>query len=193
MKANFRYAPMLLCELQPLPTGPEWTYEPKLDGWRMLGAVATGSVTFVSRANNDLTSRYPAVAADLPAALSGHGAVVDGEMIAVDAQGKMSYNALRSPKAQTIHCIFDLIELDGVPLLNKPLEERRARLDDIFVAQPHIEKIAVVDDYEALLSAAKEQGLEGVVAKRLGSFYQPGVRSRDWYKQLLIRHKSWNH
>jgi len=181
----------MLATLGAQPAGPEWLHEVKWDGMRVLVDVRDHAVRLFARSGRDVSVSYPELAG-----IGNHlqDALLDGEIIAL-ADGIPSFAAL----AQRMHVsdarraaelaerypvsvmTFDLLRLYGVELLNRPLQNRRASLDQLDLA-PGWMASPTYDDGVALLSATREQGLEGVVAKRRGSVYQPGRRSRDWIK-----------
>jgi bifunctional non-homologous end joining protein LigD len=179
------YAPMLATLVEEVPHGPEWAYEVKWDGYRALAYLRGGEVRLVSRNRNDLTGRFPTVAKALPKAVKSPDCVLDGEVCALDEDGRPSFSAMQQGKAGTtiVYEAFDLLELDGEPLLELPLRERRARLERLLDGRHTTIRFSeAFDDGDALLEAARAQRLEGVMAKRLESRYQPGKRSRDWLK-----------
>jgi bifunctional non-homologous end joining protein LigD len=110
--------------------------------------------------------------------------VVDGEVCALDERGRPSFRRCsRKSDTQIVYAVFDVFEIDGVPVTGLPLEERRERLEALLDArQKTVQVSALFDDGEALYAAAVEQGLEGVMAKRKGSRYLEGKRTRDWLK-----------
>ena len=111
--------------------------------------------------------------------------VVDGEVCALDEDGRPSFSAMQQGKPGTpiVYFVFDLLEVDGEPLVDLPLEERRKRLEKLLDKRNRTVRYSeTFDDGEALFEAAKQQHLEGIMAKRLGSKYLPGRRSRDWLK-----------
>ena len=186
-KGGFRndYKPMLATLAEAVPTGGDWLYEIKWDGYRALGYVRAGEARLLSRNDNDLTARFPAVAKALAKAARSPNCVVDGEVCALDADGRPSFSAMQQGKPDTpiVYAVFDLLELDGVPILDRPLTERRERLEELLDAdQKTIQISAAFDDGEGLYEAALERRLEGVMAKRRGSRYLEGKRSRDWLK-----------
>ncbi len=183
-RATRRYSPMLASLAEKLPSGSVWLFEPKWDGYRAVGYVRGGEVTLLSRNGNDLTKRFASIAKELPKALRSPDAVVDGEVCALDEQGRPSFSAMQQGKPGTplVYEVFDLIELDGEPLVELPLTERRERLEALVAPSRLVQLSGTFDDGEALLEAAREQGLEGVMAKRAVSRYQEGKRSRDWLK-----------
>ncbi|RZU32031.1 non-homologous end-joining DNA ligase [Blastococcus saxobsidens] len=177
-----------------------WGYEFKWDGVRAVAGVRAEELTLTSRKGTAITVRYPEVGR-LPAALSGHDAVVDGEIVLLDAAGRPDFGALQNRMHRTgpevprmaaarpvSYLVFDLLSWDGEDLLALPYAERRARLETLglaghrWVATPWFP-----GGGEQVLAASEENGLEGVVAKRLDSPYRPGSRSPDWRKIKNIR------
>jgi bifunctional non-homologous end joining protein LigD len=177
------YKAMLATLSQGLPTGDGWVFEPKWDGYRAI-AYVRGDVRLVSRNGNDLTERFSSVARQLPSALRSPDCVLDGEVVALGENGRASFSAMQQGRAGTrlVYEIFDLLELDREPLVDLPLTERRARLEALVVPHSAVQVSGEFDDGAALFEAAQEQHLEGVMAKRPGSRYQEGKRSRDWLK-----------
>lgn len=167
-------------------TGTGWRFEVKWDGYRAVATVGGGRATFRSRGGIDLTATYPELA-ELAGLLAAHRAVLDGEIVVLDDNGRPRFELLqgqaRSPR--TAHyMVFDLMHLDGVSLLRRPYLERREKLRDLLGAGGT--NIHVPDDLgteaSTALSASAEQQLEGVVAKREDSVYQPGQRAHTWVK-----------
>jgi bifunctional non-homologous end joining protein LigD len=176
------YKAMLATLAEELPAGGDWTFEAKWDGYRALGYVRGGGAKLVSRNGNDLTERFGLVAKALAKAVRTPDCVVDGEVCALDEKGRPSFSAMQQGSSALVYEVFDLLELDGVPLVDLPLSERRTRLEALLDPAPAVQVSGVFDDGEALLEAAREQGLEGVMAKRAGSRYAEGRRTRDWLK-----------
>jgi bifunctional non-homologous end joining protein LigD len=184
---RIRYRPMLSTSTDTLPQGEGWLYEPKWDGYRAIVTVSSGNVTFTSRNGNDLTERFRECARRAALAIRTADAVLDGEICALDDQGRSRFSALQEGTGTLVLVLFDILELDSEPLIDLKLVERRERLEQ--VVYPSAGGVVVspqFEDGEALLEAAREQGLEGVVAKRADSRYQPGRRSPDWRK-LKVR------
>lgn len=182
---------MLLQPVKPgetLPVGPEWVFQPKLDGYRMVAYVGLEKTWLLSKSGTDYADRYTDVVDEFPSALPGHAAVLDGEMVGLDARGRESFAELRRKMAHVAFCAFDVLRLDDTELINEPYHERRRLLEEILVPSEHIWLMPQYDDPVALLAAVAEQGLEGVVAKRRDSIYTPGKRSYDWRKQRLRRY-----
>ncbi|MCZ2860351.1 non-homologous end-joining DNA ligase [Blastococcus sp. VKM Ac-2987] len=188
----------MLASAGELPTAAEdggWAYEFKWDGVRAVATVRSGVPTLSSRKGTDITVRYPEVTR-LPAALAGHDVVVDGEIVMMDAAGRPDFGALQNRMHRTgpevprmaaaapvTYLVFDLLELDGEDLRSRPYAARRELLDELapagrrWVLTPWFRGGGA--DVQA---ASEENGLEGVVAKRLTSPYREGVRSPDWRK-----------
>jgi bifunctional non-homologous end joining protein LigD len=179
------YRPMLATLASELPTGDGWLFEVKWDGFRAIGRVSGGEATLTSRNGNDLTARFANVAKELPKALKTPDAVLDGEVCALDEQGRSSFSAMQQGKPGTpiVYYVFDLLEVEGKPLLDRPLAERRERLEKLLDRRSRTIRLSeTFDDGQALLEAAREQGLEGVIAKRADSRYAEGKRTRDSLK-----------
>jgi bifunctional non-homologous end joining protein LigD len=182
------YRPMLASLADAIPRGDDWTFEVKWDGYRALGYVRNGEATLRSRNGNDLTERFPQIARALEKAVRSPECVVDGEVCALDERGRPSFSAMQQGKQSTplVYAVFDVLEVDGVPVVDLPLDERRERLAALLSpttkGAQQVQQSVAFDDGEALLDAAKQQGLEGVMAKKLGSRYCEGKRTRDWLK-----------
>jgi bifunctional non-homologous end joining protein LigD len=181
--SNRIYKPMLATLAETLP--PDWVYEVKWDGYRALGYVRAGEAKLVSRRGNDLNGRFPAIAKALEKAVRSPECVVDGEVCALDENGRPSFSAMQQGKQDTplVYEIFDVLEIDGVPTVDLPYLERRDRLQKLL--DKRVRNVQISDyfeDGESLLDVAKQQSLEGVMAKRPSSRYCEGRRTRDWLK-----------
>jgi bifunctional non-homologous end joining protein LigD len=183
---------MLATKGDHVPAGSDWTHEVKWDGMRVLVDVVDGRTRIWSRNENDVTVSFPE--------LRGLGEVaddvlLDGEVVAL-GEGVPSFGALAdrmhvrdaaraqrlSEKNPVTLIVFDVLRLHGEDLRDKPLFERREillglGLDDVSWQVP-----PTYDDGQMLLTAAENQGLEGIVSKKLSSRYRPGLRSKDWLK-----------
>jgi bifunctional non-homologous end joining protein LigD len=175
----------------------QWAFEVKWDGVRAVCHSEPGRMRLHSRNLLDITPRYPEVGR-LNRALSHHRAVLDGEIVALDAEGKPSFGALQrrmhvgsetavrrlAKETPVTYVIFDLLWLDGHSLMDLPYTERRARLAALDLGDGGRWRVPdhVVGHGEQLLAATAEQGLEGVIAKRLDSKYEPGRRTPAWLK-----------
>jgi bifunctional non-homologous end joining protein LigD len=181
------YKPMLatLSETNQMPRGDGWEYEIKWDGYRIVARVAGGEAQLRSRKDQDYTQRFEKVARELVKALKTPDCVVDGEVCALDENGRPSFSAMQQGKEGTpiVYYVFDLLEVDGEPLIDLPLSERRARLRKLLDGRNRTVLFSEsFDDGAALLRAAEEQHLEGIMGKKLDSRYLPGKRSSDWLK-----------
>ncbi len=188
--------PMLALLAQKLPEGPDWIYEVKWDGVRTLLTIANGSVTLQSRNGLSYDTYFPELK-DVPAALALSTGVADGEIVAMDSSGKISFQAIqprlrRTPfgkKGDGPHGIslylFDLLFKDGKDLRKLPLSKRRALLIKTLRPNDHIKLSGTLDGSAGeVMDLAAEHGLEGIVAKRLDSLYASG-RSGAWIKVKL--------
>jgi bifunctional non-homologous end joining protein LigD len=178
-----RFEPMLCESAEQPPDGPEWRYELKLDGYRAIGFKTDGQAHLWSRNGKDFVRRFPEVAkaiASLP-----EDTAIDGEIVALDADGKPSFAFLQGfakGTAPIVFYAFDLLILRGKDLRLSPLEERRS-LRKIVDGLPEIIRYSETFRVPAatLVRVVRENGLEGIVAKRVGSTYRSG-RSGDWLK-----------
>jgi bifunctional non-homologous end joining protein LigD len=176
-----------------VPTGPQWVHEVKWDGIRVLVEVRGDRLRLSSRNENDVTAAYPELAG---LAGLGHDVLLDGEVIAFGADGVPRFAALadrmhvrNARKAESLArtnpvtlIVFDLLELDGEDLTGRPLTERRKLLTGLDLGAGPWQVPATYDDGPMLLDATEQQGLEGIVSKRLDSRYHYGRRSADWLK-----------
>ena len=181
--------PMLLLRTEKLPEGPDWQYELKLDGYRALAIKTAGKVHLRSRNDNDFNARYPGIVTALSA--MPDETVLDGEVVALDAEGRPSFNTLQnygSAGAPLHFFIFDLLVLKGKEVMGEPLAKRRALIEKHVLpklADP-IRYSPILDaSLKDLIASVKAQGLEGLVAKRRGSAYQSGERSGAWMKMRV--------
>lgn len=175
---------------------PSWV-EVKWDGIRAMGTWSDGRMLLHARRGTDITARYPELTADGAPFLPAADAVVDGEIVAFDAQGRPSFSLLQNRMHLTrpreierevirtpiVYMLFDLLRLDGHDLTSMPLHQRRTLLDDLVAdLDAPVQVPPVFDDLDAALAASEQFGLEGVVAKDPGSRYRPGLRSPSWLK-----------
>jgi bifunctional non-homologous end joining protein LigD len=188
----------MMAQLGKLPRDDaRWAFEIKWDGVRAICQSEPGRMRLYSRNLLDITPRYPELGR-LNRALSHHRAVLDGEVVALDAEGRPSFGALQRRMHVTgestvrrlardtpvTYVVFDLLWLDGHSLMDLPYEERRARLAELDLGDGERWRVPdyVVGRGAQLLAATEQQGLEGVIAKRLDSVYEPGRRSPSWVK-----------
>jgi bifunctional non-homologous end joining protein LigD len=197
-----RLVPMMARPSDKLPR-PErgWSYEVKWDGVRAIAYAQPGRLRLESRNLNEITDAYPEVRGIL-IDLGMHEAVLDGEIVAFDDNGRPSFERLQSrmhvtsPNAvrrlmgstPVVYAIFDVLYLDGHSLMDLPYTERRERLEQLELGGPAWRVPSVHRDAgKRLLEATASQGLEGVVAKRLDSHYEPGRRTGAWLKIKHVR------
>jgi bifunctional non-homologous end joining protein LigD len=176
--------PRLVAEL---PEGREWLYEVKWDGYRIEALKHGEEVRLLSRRGNDLTADYPAVAEALRK-IPAHSVLTDGEVVALDDEGRPSFQLLQhrsSGRGSIVDYVFDLLELEGKSCRAQPLEERKAKLASLVEGTGLRFSAALMGAPGRILEQIRRLGLEGVVAKRRGSPYQPGERSADWVKVKL--------
>lgn len=177
------YEPMLATLVEDVPSGDGWLFEIKWDGFRTLCRLAAGEARLWSRTGKDLAGRFPSIARALPLALRTSDCVVDGEVCALDAEGRPSFALMQRGEGTLVYEAFDLLELEGEVLLEWPLAERRARLEELVDTRSGLVRFsASFPDGAALYEAATAKGLEGVMAKRADSPYRPGKRTREWLK-----------
>jgi len=190
---------MLATKTDRVPTGAQWLHEVKWDGVRVLVDVRDGLVRMTSRNDNNVTPAWPEISVP---PLGDRDLLVDGEVIALNERGLPDFRVLqhrmhlRNAKevARLVKSVpatlmvFDLLRLDGADLAERPLEERRALLEELPLADSTWQVPAAYDDGDMLFDATRQQGLEGVVSKRRGSRYRFDARSEDWRK-LAHRHR----
>jgi bifunctional non-homologous end joining protein LigD len=179
------YEPMLPSLSREMFQRADWVYEPKLDGYRALAFVDRDHVHLRSRGGQAYERRYPRIAQTL-AVQPVDRAVFDGEVVAVGADGRISFQRLQQQAADAStllhYVVFDLLYLDGFDLRATPLMDRKALLHAVLAPLDGIEEVVGFDDGTELLAAARQQGLEGVVAKKRDSVYEAGTRVRSWLK-----------
>jgi bifunctional non-homologous end joining protein LigD len=171
-----------------LPGGAEWLYEVKFDGYRALVIKNGDRVEIRSRNDKDLTAAYPGIAA-AARKFDARQATVDGEVVAVDASGRPSFQALQHRSAHPGHAIvfyaFDLLHLNGRDLTGEPLDARRQLLPSVLDRSGILMSVDLPGDLRHVIAAVQSLGLEGVIAKRKSSRYTPGDRSASWLKLKL--------
>ncbi|MFI6567465.1 non-homologous end-joining DNA ligase [Streptomyces sp. NPDC050534] len=189
--------------LPPPAQDARWAYETKQDGQRVVAYLSgDGGLRLRARSGEDITDAYPELR-PLGTALGATPAVLDGEVLALDEQGRADFQLLQSrmglahspakaarqaAKVPVHLVLFDVMHLEGERLTGHPYLRRRRRLEELGLQGPYWSTpSAVVGHGEEALRATLEHGLEGVVCKRLDSVYEPGVRSRSWIKIRNMR------
>jgi bifunctional non-homologous end joining protein LigD len=193
--------PMLAESVDKPFDGADWLFEIKWDGYRAVAFLENGKVRLVSRNQNDLTARYPELQ-DLPKSVNAKNAILDGEVVALDDQGRPSFSlmqqrtgfrpgkrkAVANADVSVVYYAFDLLYLDGHDWRRVPLEERKRKLATLLAPGDFVR---YSDHYEqqgkALFEIARQKGLEGIVAKKRDSVYQER-RSSEWLK-IKIKHR----
>jgi DNA ligase D-like protein (predicted ligase) len=181
--------PMECESVSKLHEGSEWVYEIKLDGYRALAVKSDNKISLFSRRQKSFNQQYPLIVealADLP-----DGTVIDGEIVALDDSARPQFNLLqnyRSEAHRIRYFVFDLLCYDNRDTTSLPLVERRALLRKLKFQSPRIQFLDFLETSAAnMVAAAKQQGLEGVIAKRKDSLYQPGRRTGAWVKYRINR------
>ena len=177
--------------VQNLPEGEEWLYEVKWDGYRALLIKDSERIQIRSRNDKDLTSMYPGVAA-AAARLVPRQVTLDGEIVALAADGRPSFQALQHRGTHADHQIvyyaFDVLHLDARDLTTQPLTDRRAHLPELIRGSRELRiSQELPGSATDVAQAVRSSGIEGVIAKRRDSVYQAGERSNDWVKLKLDR------
>jgi bifunctional non-homologous end joining protein LigD len=173
--------------VEKVPAGDIWTYELKLDGYRLEAVKASGKVALFSRRGTDLTRRFPYVATAL--ASLPDDTVIDGEVVALDEEGKPNFNLLqnfRSAESYIIFYAFDIMIHDGRDVRQLPLSKRRTILSTTIKPGDQVGLSQVSNrTAEEMIQFVRSHGLEGVVAKRADSVYQSGLRTGLWKKTRI--------
>ncbi len=194
--------PMLATSIEAPFDNPDWVFEIKWDGYRAIAFIENGRLRLVSRNQNDLTAQYSDLH-DIPKFVDAKTAVLDGEIIALDENGRSSFSLMQQrtgfrdrqrrlapqPDISVLYYAFDLIHLDGYDLHRVALEDRKQALASLLGTPNDIIRYSehFVGEGKKLFDAARQQGLEGILAKQRGCFYQER-RSHDWLK-IKIRHQ----
>jgi len=182
---------MMATAARELPAGPDWSYEVKWDGYRAQIVKDGARVTLASRNLKDITDTFRRVAA-AASRIDAKSAIVDGEIVALDADGRPSFQALHHWATEGLAIVFyafDLLHLDGRTLLKTPLDERRAALARVIRGSDLLLSEPLPGTPSEITAAVKALGLEGVVAKRRRSLYDPGRRSDAWVKVRFALHQ----
>ncbi len=190
-KMPTEFKPMLATLAEKPFDDPNWLYEIKWDGYRIMAEVSPKGVTLHSRGGQDYTSRFRPVADELHHLRVP--ALIDGEITVVDEEGRASFGALqnyiRTGAGHLVYFAFDLLHLDGHDLADLPLARRKELLRQALPPGNHLKfSDHLTGAGAALLKSVRAQNIEGVIAKRADSTYQPANRSRDWLK-LKIHHR----
>jgi bifunctional non-homologous end joining protein LigD len=175
--------PMLCTLTKEVVADEDYIYEVKWDGYRIISYIDNGKVRMDSRSSLDYTKKYPAVVKALKEL--GHDAVLDGEVVVFNGEGKPDFDALQTFNGHNTpinYCVFDLLWLDGYHLMGLPLTDRKAMLKQLIEGNEVLRFSESFDDGEKLYQQALDLDLEGIVAKRKGSYYVPDARDNNWLK-----------
>jgi bifunctional non-homologous end joining protein LigD len=185
-------APMKATLVAKPPGHGDWMYELKFDGYRAQALKSGGEVRLLSGNAKDLAGRFPEIA-EAVGGIGARSAVLDGEIVALDEEGRSSFQLLQAlemgeSRPPLAYYVFDLLHLDGADLLGKPIEERRKRLSGLLrgVAEPIRESGEIRGDPEKLLEEVRRLELEGIIGKLRGSVYESGRRSHAWIKLKCV-------
>ncbi len=176
---------------EPPPNG-DWIYELKFDGIRAIAVKDGSKVNLISRNENELRTRFPEIV-DAVKKLSTQECVIDGEVVALDEEGRSSFQLLQAlelegRKAPVRFYVFDLLQLDGKSLIKLPLAHRKELLAKLCegIGDPIRFSGEIGSDAKSLLAEVKHRGLEGLIGKQRDSFYEPGRRSGAWIKLKCV-------
>jgi bifunctional non-homologous end joining protein LigD len=166
-----------------LPADDEsWAYEIKWDGYRTLAFVEGGRTRWQSSNLIDVTPKYPELS-EFAGSVNAGSAIIDGELVVLDEEGRPRFELMQQHATQVAFYAFDVLSVDGHDTINQPYERRRELLSGLLEpGQNWMVPAHRIGDGAALVAATVERGLEGVMAKRLGSLYVPGKRSPNWRK-----------
>jgi bifunctional non-homologous end joining protein LigD len=171
-----------------LPHGDDWAFEIKWDGYRTIAHVDRAGLRLQSTAGHDVTDRWPELTV-LAGAVNADRTILDGELVVLDDEGVPRFELVQQhqgpgpTRRQAALYLFDVLSVDGTDTITLPYEDRRRLLDGLVEAGDNwLVPAYRVGDGEELLAATRERGLEGVLAKRRGSTYRPGTRTREWIK-----------
>ncbi|HSU55752.1 MAG TPA: non-homologous end-joining DNA ligase, partial [Candidatus Dormibacteraeota bacterium] len=181
--------PMKAALAEKLPQGSDWLYEIKFDGVRALAIKNQKQLSLLSRAANDLGVKYPEIVQAL-AKVPARQMILDGEVVAVDELGRSSFQLLQSShmpgqtRPPLFYYVFDLLNLNGRDLTNAPLTERKQLAERLVKGASPLIRFSgsIKADSPRVIAEMKARGLEGLIAKKRNSLYEPGRRSGAWIK-----------
>jgi bifunctional non-homologous end joining protein LigD len=191
-----KIAPMMATLTSAPFSNPDWLFEPKLDGVRAIALIRGGKTTLLSRSGLDATRQYPSLAEELGRQPEPE-LVLDGEIVALDKAGRPSFQLLQQrlnltreadirradAEIPVLYYVFDLLYAGGFDLTAAPLGQRKALLERMLLPSGRVRLLEHFEEEgEAAYDAAVAHGLEGIIAKRRDSAYEPGRRSRHWLK-----------
>jgi bifunctional non-homologous end joining protein LigD len=185
-------APMKATLVAKPPADGDWVYELKFDGYRALALKSGGQAQIFSSNGKDFSARFPEIT-EAVAGLPARTAILDGEIVALDDEGRSSFQLLQAleigdERPPLAFYVFDLPHHNGADLLAKPLQERRKQLSTLLrdAAEPIRESAEIRGDPNKLLAEVRRRGLEGIIGKLRDSLYESGRRSRAWIKLKCV-------
>lgn len=182
MTLRFPVAPMKAAIGNLPPDDENWAYEIKWDGYRTLAFVDVGSTRLQSSNLIDVSAKYPELT-DFAGSVNAKSAIVDGELVVLDAEGRPSFELMQQHATQVAFYVFDVLSIDGHDTIALSYEQRRELIVGLVEAGSNwMVPAHRIGDGAALVAATVDRGLEGVMAKRLGSTYVPGKRTPNWRK-----------
>ena len=182
---------MMAVSAKTLPVGADWTYEVKWDGYRAQAIKDGSHVSLASRNLKNITRQYPAIAA-AASKVDANAALLDGEIVVLDADGRPSFQALHHADFSGLSVVFyafDLLHLNGRDLTRLPLDDRRRALAGVVAGSDVLLSDPLPGTADEIARAVRALGLEGVVAKRRRSAYIAGRRSDSWVKVRFAQHQ----
>ncbi len=175
------------------PKVGDWQYEIKFDGFRALALKGSNEVRLLSRNNKDLGSKFPAVL-EAVSALRVQECIIDGEIVALDPQGRSSFQLLQQfemgkKKPPLFYYVFDILRLNGKDLRARSLAERKSILESVLPERDNLIRYSATlgEDVNSLIEEVRKVGLEGLIGKKKNSIYEAGARSGKWIKLKLLR------
>ena len=175
------------------PTGGDWVYEIKFDGFRAVALKGGAEAKLISRTENDMGGKFPELLEAI-GELNARDCILDGEIVAMDAKGRSSFQLLQAyelgqERPPLCYYVFDLLRLDGKDLTGLPLQERKERLEGLLKGAPDAIRYSasLEGDPEDLLKKVRKLGLEGLIGKEKDSPYEAGRRSGKWIKLKIIQ------
>ncbi|MFL6529300.1 MAG: non-homologous end-joining DNA ligase [Chthoniobacterales bacterium] len=191
--AKARFIEPMKAKLMSTPPPGEWSYELKFDGIRLLAVKNGEAVNLISRNRNELAARFSEVA-DAIRALPVNDCMIDGEVVAVDAGGRSSFQLLQGSEmpggkqSPIYYYAFDLLQADGRSLLGLKLEDRKQVLEQLCASANETIRYSgeIGADPQQLLKEVQQRGLEGLIGKQRGSVYEPGSRNGTWIKLKVL-------
>jgi len=188
MTLRFPVAPMkaTMGSTGAVPDGDEWAFEIKWDGYRTIVHIADGRIRLQSTSGHDVTDRWPEFS-NLAGAVNARSAILDGEVVVFDDDGRPRFDLVQrsgvGSDREAVIQFFDVLQIDGNDTTDLPYIDRRRLLDQLIEPGDNWTVPSYrIGDGPTLLAATAEQGLEGVIAKRIDSRYRPGTRTKDWRK-----------